>query len=342
MNTRKCWWGLLVTAAVAWGFSARLSADEGRASLTNRDTERSSSDADSNRRFARPQAGQESDDNGLRMKFVWCLPGQFVMGPVRFVDGKLVNEGAVAEDMQKRPLLQERKRANADQSPVGDEHDQQSETKVFLFRGYWLGKYEVTQGEWKQVMGTEPWKGQKYVKQGDDFPATYVSWDDATAFCQKLTEQERKAGRLSSDGEYALPTEAQWERACRARSETRYSFGNDESKLGEYAWYGLDTRQENEWCPRRVGQKKPNGWGLCDMHGNVWEWCRDSYIEKLPGGRDPEVAKGSGSRKERVIRGGSFASVASDCRSSSRLGFGPSLPYRGIGFRLARISSGEK
>ncbi len=132
--------------------------------------------------------------------------------------------------------------------------------KVFLKKGYWLGKFEVTQFEWKQVMQTEPWKGQKFTKEGADYPATFVSWDDATDFCSKLTEQERQAGRLSNDWAYMLPTEAQWERACRARTETRFSFGDDQSKLGEYAWYGVNAFDAGEQYAHRVGQKKANPW----------------------------------------------------------------------------------
>jgi formylglycine-generating enzyme required for sulfatase activity len=150
--------------------------------------------------------------------------------------------------------------------------------KVFVTTGYWLGKYEVTQAEWKQLMRTEPWKGKNPTKDGDDSPATYVSWDDAMAFCRKLTEQERQSGRLPSDWEYNLPTEAQWERACRARAQTKFSFGDDASKLGEYAWFNGNAGNAGEQYAHRVGQKKPNPWGLCDMHGNVWEWCRDDYM----------------------------------------------------------------
>ena len=122
--------------------------------------------------------------------------------------------------------------------------------KVRLTRGYWLGAYEVTQGEWKQVMGSEPWKGHETPlagihvppKEGNDFPATFITWDGAMQFCGKLTEGERKAGRLPDGWEYTLPSEAQWEHACRARTETRFSFGDDESKLGEYAWFNGNAR----------------------------------------------------------------------------------------------------
>jgi formylglycine-generating enzyme required for sulfatase activity len=208
--------------------------------------------------------------------------------------------------------------------------------KVFLTKGYWLGKYEVSQSEWKHVMKTEPWKGQDLTNEGADFPATWISWNDASDFCRKLTEQERQAGRLSDGLEYTLPTEAQWERACRARTETRFSFGDDKSKLGDYAWFDENAFKAGEQFAHCVGQKKANPWGLHDMHGNVWEWCRDVYTGKLPGGRDPEVkadekTNGSG----RVVRGGSWDGVAAFCRSGGRYGGLPDGRNFHLGFRPA-------
>jgi sulfatase modifying factor 1 len=185
-------------------------------------------------------------------------------------------------------------------------------------------------------MKTEPWKDQKLTKEGADLPATFVSWDDATDFCRRLTVLEREATRLPSGWEYTLPTEAQWERACRARTETKFSFGNDESKLADYAWFLDNTYHAGEKYAHQVGQKKPNLWGLCDMHGNVWEWCRDSYTEKLPGGRDPE-AKLDAKTKDlgRVRRGGSWVGVEGSCRSVFRTMFPPSARNSDQGFRVA-------
>ncbi len=243
------------------------------------------------------------DDNGLKMELVWCPPG--------FVD-------------------------DADEKPRLRQMEIIVEAKVLLTKGYWLGKYEVTQSEWKQVMKTEPWKGEDLTKEGEDYPATFVSWNDALDFCRKMTEQERQANRLSNDWEYTLPTEAQWERACRARTETRFSFGDDESKLGDYAWCGANARWAGEEYAHRVGKKKPNPWGLYDMHGNVWEWCRDVYTEKLPRGRDPVVKpdeKTEGS--DRVLKGGSWRYIFADWGCGLRYGNKPVIRNALNGFRLA-------
>jgi sulfatase modifying factor 1 len=268
--------------------------------------------------------GQVRDDNGLKMKLVWCPPGAVTMEDVE------VNEEPAAKNVDKP--------GNDDDDPIGEPAPQPRKTtritpvKAFLTKGYWLGKFEVTQSEWKQVMKTEPWKGQDFAKEGADFPATYISWNDATDFCRKLTEQERRAGRLPEGWEYRLPTEAQWERACRARTETKFSFGDDESQLDEYAWFGENVRT----AAHPVGQKKPNPWGLQDMHGNVWEWCRDSYAEILPGGRDPEVNLEVATKPSlRVCRGGSWCFPAAFCRSAYRNRGEADYPFVHCGLRVA-------
>ena len=143
-------------------------------------------------------------------------------------------------------------------SPEGEKDRQKNEAQVVvtLTKSFGLGKYDVTQGQWKSVMGTEPWDGQGNVQADKDCPATYVNWNDATEFCKKLTNLEHKAGTLKVNEEYRLPTEAEWEYACRAGTTTAFSFGDDESKLGEYAWFFDNTRSEQ--YPHKVGTKKPN------------------------------------------------------------------------------------
>ena len=243
-------------------------------------------------------------------------------------------------------------------SPEGEKDrfsDYEDQVRVTLTQPLELGKYEVTQGQWKSVMGTEPWLNQGGVQIGEDNPATYVNWDDATEFCKTLTATERKAGKLKADEEYRLPTEAEWEYACRAGTTTAFSFGDDESKLGEYAWWGglnFEATSKGEWeagpgnatrkqYAHKVGMKKPNPWGLYDMHGNVTEWCSDWYGDggELSGGTDP-VGPEEGSL--RVVRGGSWWYGPGLCRSANRLCSvrSDSNDYS-LGFRVARSQSAQ-
>jgi formylglycine-generating enzyme required for sulfatase activity len=187
---------------------------------------------------------------------------------------------------------------------------------------------EVTQGQWKTVMGTEPWKGEQYVKEGPNNAATYVSWNDAVAYCKKLSEKEGKT--------YRLPTEAEWEYACRAGTETTYSFGIDQRQLGDYAWYDENASNLGEEYSHQVGLKKPNAFGLYDMHGNVFEWCHDYYGEdyyKQSPAQDPTgPARGS----SRVLRGGSWSPYSRDTRSARRDRLDAVFRCNYVGFRLVR------
>jgi formylglycine-generating enzyme required for sulfatase activity len=199
--------------------------------------------------------------------------------------------------------------------------------EVTLSKPYYLGVTEVTNAQWQAVMGRVPsnWKD-------DDRPVEQVSWEDAVEFCRKLSAfpAEKQAGRV-----YRLPTEAEWEYACRAGTETRYSFGDDESRLGEYAWYYGNSGNETH----AVGTKKPNAWGLFDMHGNVREWCSDWYGEYPKGAvTDPQ---GPSHASVRVLRGGSWLGSASLCRSAHR-GTVLSLTEGYLGFRLALSPTGAE
>ena len=175
-------------------------------------------------------------------------------------------------------------------------------------------------------MGVGPWQGKKYVQDGPDYPATYVSHDAAVEFCRKLSEQEGV--------EYRLPTEAQWEYACRAGTTTIYSFGDDWLKLEQYAWYSKNAWGIGEKYAHRVGQKQPNPWGLYDIHGNVWEWCGDWYgkYEGLAVDDPAGPASGSG----RVLRGGSFDVEPDYCRSAFRDYWPPDDLNINVGFRVSR------
>ena len=208
---------------------------------------------------------------------------------------------------------------------------------VMLTQGFWMWKTEVIQRQWESVMGTSPWKGQKYVRTGGNYPATWVTWNDAREFCRRLTEAERKAGRVPSGLVYRLPTEAEWEYACRAGSRTAYSFGDSQSLLVDYAWSSENSVRADENYAHQVGGKRPNAWGLLDLHGNVWEWCVDAYdiVEDAGAVTDPYVASGL----QRVVRGGCWFFSAQFCRSAYRKRLVPSDANSNLGFRpvLARV-----
>jgi len=223
-------------------------------------------------------------------------------------------------------------------SPASEVHRDSDETQVTvsILNDFELGTTEVTQGQFKKVMGTEPWLNQDSVQIGEDNAATYVDWNDATAFCQKLTDLERKADKLQTGKAYRLPTEAEWEYACRAGTTKAFSFGNDEKQLGNYGWFDGNAKNVGQGYAHKVGMKKPNPAGLFDMHGNVWEWCSDWYDEKLLGGTDP-VGPGGGS--DRVIRGGCWRGSPDLCRSAFRGNLVPSHRFYNLGFRVARSQS---
>ena len=208
---------------------------------------------------------------------------------------------------------------------------------VTLTKPFLLGKTEVTQGQFKKVMGTEPWVNHGDVQIGEDNAASYVTWGDATAFCQRLTDTDHKNGKLPAGESYRLPTEAQWEYACRAGTQTTWSFGNDEKQLGNYGWFSGNASNTGAQYAHKVGMKKPNPWGLYDMHGNVWEWCSDWYDEKLSGGTDP-VGPRRGS--VHVGRGGGCWDSPDGCRSAYHGYRDPSYRYH-LGFRVARSQSAQ-
>ena len=202
------------------------------------------------------------------------------------------------------------------------EADEQPVTRVTLTQAYWLGKTEVTQAQWTALMGNNP-SGFK----GDSLPVEQVSWDEAMEYCRKLTARERAADQLPAGYIYTLPTEAQWEYACRSGTTGDYA-GN----LDSMGWYTSNSGSTTH----PVGQKQANAWGLADMHGNVWEWCSDWY-GNYPGGSVTDPT-GASSGSFRVCRGGGWGGAASGCRSAVRFGCGPGLRYAFLGFRLALSS----
>jgi formylglycine-generating enzyme required for sulfatase activity len=202
------------------------------------------------------------------------------------------------------------------------EADEKPVTDVTINQPYWLGQTEVTQGQWEAVMGNNP-SGFK----GANLPVETVSYDEALAFCRKVTEQERAAGRLAEGYEYTLPTEAQWEYACRAGTTGDYA-GN----LDAMAWYDGNSGSKTH----AVGGKQANEWGLYDMHGNVWEWCLDWYGNYAGGSvTDPRSASSGSSW---VYRGGGWGNSASYCRAAFRYRNSPGNRLDDLGFRLALSS----
>ena len=207
---------------------------------------------------------------------------------------------------------------------MGD--DDETPHQVTLTKGFELGVYEVTQEQYEQVMGSNPSEFK-----GPQNPVEMVSWDEAVEFCRKLSAlpAEQSVGYV-----YRLPTEAEWEYACRAGTTSKYSFGDSESELGDYAWY----RDNSGGTTHPVGQKKPNGFGLYDMHGNVWERCQDWYGDYPKGSTTDPTGAASGSGSERVIRGGSWYFYSDEFRSADRNSLPPDLRGYGLGFRVLRSS----
>jgi len=246
-------------------------------------------------------AGDASTDAGLEAPaptpddMVWIPPGRFLMGSMPGEPGH-----------------------GTDENPV---------TEVVLSQGYWLGRHEVTQAEWTSIMGPNPSGFQGLTNH----PIERVTWNEARAYCLKKTTIEREAGRLPEGYVYRLPTEAEWEYACRAGTTTRYGFGDDPegTELSAYGWF----INNSDSSTRPVGALKPNAWGLYDMHGNVWEWCQDLWQDAYPGGT---VTNYTGPQEGwlRVARGGSWLYDASFCRSANRDNYGPDNRCSDIGFRV--------
>jgi len=222
---------------------------------------------------------------GAQMEFVWIRPGTFMMGTTEEQGQLLRGKGLWHSSFENELPTHE----------------------VTIDQGFYLGKYEITQGQWETVMETTPWSGKGYVLSDPDHPAVYISWNDVQAFISQLN-------KAAGDSLYRLPTEAEWEYACRAGTNTLWSFGDDEDQLGDYAWYRDNAWDIGEKNAHAVGTKLPNPWGLYDVHGNVWEWCYD---------------------QSRAIRGGYFYGYPRYTRSAISIAYGPGTRC-GIGARLLR------
>ena len=206
---------------------------------------------------------------GMAMELVWCPPGIFTMGSPNNEEGRF---------------------DDGEWFPAGKGHPREKQHQVKLTSGFWLAKTEVTQAQWQSVMGNNPSEFK-----GENLPVESVTWDDCLRFCQKTGLE--------------LPTEAQWEYACRAGSPGPFA---GTGRLGDMGWYYENSKR----ATKPVGKKKPNAWGLYDMHGNVAEWCADWFAESLTG---PAVnPKGPASGQGRVCRGGHWDQSKDDCRSACR------------------------
>jgi formylglycine-generating enzyme required for sulfatase activity len=235
------------------------------------------------------------------LTLVWIPPGEFVMGSSQEEPGRDLDEGP--------------------------------QTRVRIAEGFWIGKHEVTQGQFQQVVGANPSSGG-----GTNLPVEKVNWLEAMEFCRSLSRVAEGAGNLPDGFEFRLPTEAEWEYACRAGAQTRFSHGDDPngSELERFAWF---TRN-GESTTHPVGTKEPNPWGLHDMHGNVWEWCLDRWEGGLPGGSITNRAvKSEGNL--RVARGGSWLYEARACRSANRDDYSAWNRCGDVGFRVVLAPVGK-
>lgn len=240
--------------------------------------------------FAAAAEARSIDD--LRLELIWIEPGTFTMGSPANEEG--------------------RDRAEGPQTPVT------------LSKGFWLGKTEITQAQYEAVAGVNP---SHFKAVGPNAPVERVSWLEATEYCRKLTERERAAGRLPDGYVYALPTEAQWEYACRAGTTAPYP-----ENLDAIAWYDENSGETTH----PVATKLPNAWGLHDMAGNVVEWCRDWYGNYS--GRAVTDPGGPRSGHFRIARGGSWRVPARVCRSACRSGGSLGRQDYTIGFRVALVA----
>ncbi|KAF0245764.1 MAG: sulfatase-modifying factor [Planctomycetota bacterium] len=259
--------------------------------------------------FDGANAGDGREVAGMKLR--WCPAGTFVMG-------------SPASEPERRPF----------------EH----QSEVALTRGFWIGECEVTQGNWKRLLDKLP---GDTTGAGDDFPIGWVNFAEAEDFCAKLTAAAHASGALPANWEFRLPTEAQWEYACRAGTTTATSFGDSISrKQANFKGPPYGTTEDGPSLDRatRAGSYPPNPWGLRDIHGNACEWCRDWYHDRYPGGVNPDLhdakataAKNDDGTYSRSRRGGTWADPGWPNRSAFRQRFEPERKADHIGMRVVVV-----
>ena len=233
--------------------------------------------------------------NGVKLKLVLIPAGQFMMG--------------------------------SPQAEKDRKDDEGPQRRVTLSRPFYMAVCEITQAQFEAIEKRQPWKGKVWTREAPEHPASNITWNDATALCAALA---KKTGR-----EIRLPTEAEWEYACRAGSSTRFGYGDDpgERQIGDYGWTSGNVTGKDQFYSRPVGRKKPNAFGLHDMHGNVYEWCQDRYqrsYEKLPATDPVGPAEGT----QRVLRGGCWNYKTKLMRSAARFSDSPTNAIVTYGFRV--------
>ena len=253
--------------------------------------------------FKKETKNSKAFTNSVGMKLVWIPAGEFMMG-------SNMSAAEIAKQIDTKQKLYRELLPHA----------------VRLSRGFYMSTTEVTQDQFTKTMGTTPWKGRTWTKENPNHAASYISWEDASEYCRRLSKKE---GRR-----YRLPTEAEWEYACRGGSDTVFSFGDDDAGLEDYAWYRENAKNMGEAYPHPVGQKRTNGFGMHDMLGNVFEWCSDWYgKDDQPKSLtvDPKVPA---SGTEHIMRGGGWSSHPSSFRSAYRVETSPETRAHYNGFRV--------
>ncbi len=252
--------------------------------------------------------------NSMGMEFVLIPPGEFVMG---------------SPEAERQASMEDAKAFN-DTMRISGILGEEPQHRVKITRPFYLGKHEVTQAQWEALMGGNPSQFKAPAN-----PVEMVSWDDVQPFLAKLNTAgtlrvpSTKTASAASEIKYSLPTEAQWEYACRAGTTTVYSFGDDPAMLAEYAWCHSNARREAHF----VGQKKPNAWGAHDLHGNVWEWCSDWWAPDYYGQSPPSDPMGPPTGERRVLRGGAYG-YPDELRAAHRRHFHPATRAEYVGFRV--------